>query len=121
MTGATLKPTTVSEPTGPFRLHLAGGNVSALVDLSEGQAPSVVRWGTSPGGPEGRTAGLAGLAETTHAHSTASDQDVPMRADAFGSLRSDRTDAPSVVSNRDGAARAPLFRVPEARLEPMSQ
>ena len=46
VTVATLKPTTVSEPTGPFRLHLAGGNVSALVQLSKSQVPSVVHWGT---------------------------------------------------------------------------
>ncbi len=101
VTVATLKPTTVSDPTGPFRLHLVRENVSALGQLSKSQVPSMVHRGTSLGGPDGLTVELA---ETTHAHSTASDQEVPVRADAFGSLPSNRTDAPSLVSNRDGAS-----------------
>ena len=101
VTVATLKPTTVSDPTGPFRLHLVRENVSALGQLSKSQVPSMVHRGTSLGGPDGLTVEFA---ETTHAHSTASDQEVPVRADAFGSLPSNRTDAPSLVSNRDGAS-----------------
>jgi len=101
VTVATLKPTTVSDPTGPFRLHLVRENVSALGQLSKSQVPSRVHRGTSLGGPDGLTVEFA---ETTHAHSTASDQEVPVRADAFGSLPSNRTDAPSLVSNRDGAS-----------------
>lgn len=101
MTVATLRLTTVSDPIGPFRLHLVSENVFALVQLSKSQVPSVVHWVTSLGGPDGQTVEFA---ETTHAHSTASDQEVPMRAEAFGSLPSDWTDAPSLVCNRDGVS-----------------
>ena len=116
MTAVTLEPTTVLDPTGPCRVHLSSGGVSVLVDLSDAQLPSVVHWGAALPGLGAAEAAV--LVEATVPHYTDSDQDVPMRTDVLGSLRTGWTGRPGLDGDRNGTAWTPHFRVTEGHLEP---
>lgn len=95
-------------------VHLSSGGVSALIDLSEQQLPSIVHWGASLGQLSTRQA--TALAGANINHFTPNTQDLPVRPDMLGAQHTGWAGRSGLSGDRGGADWTPKFTLAVAQI-----
>lgn len=93
----------------PDLIHLTAGGVSVLLDLHDGQLPTIAHWGAALGA---LTPGDAAAVALTDIRSVApSSADEPVRVALVPEQRTGWLGRPGISGSRDGAAWSPRFTV----------